>query len=119
MSEDTKEPSQVALATAFTARIVEYEVPPVKDALVLGRNAPIGCHAMRRALALLVKQPYVNLELEDEVISDILVREGLLRRLPSAQLIPFVLTRVRPLMGPEEVLHLEFSVEVSLSHRVE
>jgi hypothetical protein len=109
--------STTQIRNALTARITEYEIPPIRDALVLGREAPIGCQAMRRALSLLIKTPYEHIELEDEVIADILVRETLLRRLPRAQLVEFVLANVKPLMGVDEVLHLELEVEVQLTHQ--
>jgi hypothetical protein len=111
--------STTQIKSALSARITEYEIPPIRDALVLGKEAPIGCQAMRRALSLLIKTPYAHLEIEDDIISDILVRETLLRRLPQAQLIAFVLSHVKPLMGPEEVLHVELDIEVHLSHQSE
>jgi hypothetical protein len=101
--------------TYINTRIDEYVVPPIKDMLVLGKNAPIGCIAMRRALELLVKTPFEHIEIEDdEVISDILVRQTLLRRLPREGLIAHVLTHIKPLMGPEEVMHVELAVRVEL-----
>lgn len=99
----------------INARIDEYVVPPIKDMLVLGKDAPIGCIAMRRALELLVKTPFEHIEIEgDDTISDILVRKPLLRRLPREGLILHVLAYIKPLMGPEEVLHVELDVTVSL-----
>jgi hypothetical protein len=100
----------------INARISEYTVPPIRDALVLGRDAPIGCIAMRRALELLVKTPFEHIEIEnDDVISDILVRQPLLRRVSKEDLIKFILEHAKPLLGPDEVLHLEVDVSVLLS----
>lgn len=110
--------SNAQIKNALSARITEYEIPPIKDALVLGREAPIGCQAMRRALSLLIKTPFAHLEIGDDVISDILVRETLLRRLPQEQLIAFVLQHIKPLMGEDEVLHLELDIEVIVSHHL-
>lgn len=99
----------------ISARISEYAMPPVNEILVLGRDAPIGCIAMRRALELLVKTPFEHIEFDgDEVIADILVRESLLRRLPRERLIEFVLNRIKPMMGPDEVMHLDLEVTILL-----
>ena len=99
----------------ISARVDEYIVPPIKDMLVLGKDAPIGCIAMRRALELLVKTPFEHIEIEgDDTIGDILVRKPLLRRLPREGLIQHVLANIKPLMGPEEVLHVELGVTVTL-----
>ncbi len=99
----------------ITARVGEYAIPPLKDMLVMGKQAPIGCIAMRRAIELLIKTPFEHIEIEDDVISDILVRQHLLKRVSKDGLIDFVMTNVKPLMGPDEVLHAEIDVSVFLS----
>ncbi len=96
------------------ARVREFGMPPIHDALVLGKQSPIGCVAMRKALDLLVTTPFEHIEFEDDVISDILVRSSILRRVPREQLIGFVIEHIKPMMGPEEVLHLDLDTETLL-----
>lgn len=96
----------------INAEVSEYLIPPIKDLLILGKNAPIGCIAMRRALELLVKTPYEHIEIPgDDVISDILVRQPLLRRVPKEALLEFIIHHIKPLLGPEEVLHVALDVK--------
>ncbi len=99
----------------LSARVGEYAIPPLKDMLVLGNQSPIGCIAMRRAIELLVKTPFEHIELQDDVISDILVRQHILRRVSREGLIEFVIGQLKPMMGPDEVLHAELDVSVFLS----
>ncbi|PPD31942.1 MAG: hypothetical protein CTY19_12340 [Methylomonas sp.] len=101
--------------THISAQVAEYAIPPLKDMLVLGKQAPIGCIAMRRAIELLVTATYEHIEIEDDVISDILIRQRLLQRVSRDKLIDFVLTHVKPLMGIDEVMHAEIDVKVFLS----
>jgi hypothetical protein len=98
--------------THISARVEEYAIPPLKDMLVLGKLSPIGCIAMRRAIELLIKAPFEHIEIEDDVISDILVRKPILRRIPKDRLIDFVLANLKPMMGTDEVLHAEIDVSV-------
>lgn len=99
-----------------TARISEYAIPPVDDVLVLGKDSMVGCIAMRRALELLAVTPYEHIEIEnDEIISDILVRKQLLRRMPKEDLVEFILSQIKPLLGAEEILQIHLDVEVHLS----
>ncbi len=102
------------------AEVMEYVIPPIRDMLILGRNAPIGCIALRRALELLIKSPYEHIEIaDDDILSDILVRSALLRRVPRDELIRFVLKDIRPMMGSDEILHVTLEVKVliqSLAH---
>lgn len=99
----------------LSARVGEYAIPPLKDMLVLGNQSPIGCIAMRRAIELLIKTPFEHIELQDDVISDILVRHHILRRVSREGLIDFVMANLKPMMGPDEVLHAELDVSVYLS----
>jgi len=99
-------------------RVREFNIPPIRDALVLGRRAAIGCYAIRKALHLLMAAPFVHIELDDEVISDVIVREAVLRRFPREHLIAFVLERIRPLMGEEEILQMELETEMTLAMQV-
>lgn len=107
--------ANVQLKNHLVARVTEYQIPPFRDALVLGREASIGCHAVRRALTLLVRTPFAHIEVDDPVIADILIRENLLRRVPQEKIIAFVLEHIKPLMGAEEVLQVELDVEISVT----
>jgi hypothetical protein len=96
------------------ARVREFGVPPIHDVLVLGKHSAIGCAAIRKAIEYLVASPFEHLEFEDDVISDIIVRRAILRRVPQDKLIAFVVSRIKPLMTAEEILHLDLEVEVQI-----
>lgn len=100
----------------------EFKIPPVRDALVLGKKAPIGNEAIRRSLTLLHAAPFEHIELkgenEDDVVSDILVRQSVLNKIPRNKLIRLILDRVKPFMAAEEILHLRIDAEVSLEHQI-
>ncbi len=118
MNRDKTEPLRsldVDAVHRLRVQIREFRIPPVQDALVLGRRAGVGCHAIRKALHLLMAAPFVHIELDDEIVSDLIVRDTVLRRFPRDQLVTFVLERIKPLMGEEEILHLEIETEVDLT----
>lgn len=94
-------------------RVKEFVLPPFRDGLVLGRNAPIGSKAMRQALELLVATPFEPIEFDnDPVIQEILVRKTLLSRIPKEKLIDFVLKFIKPGMAADEILYLELDVQI-------
>ncbi len=99
---------------SIRAHLTEFGIPPVHDALVLGRHAPIGCKAFRRALELLIATPFEHIEIDDPTISDILVRSAILRRVDRDKLIRFVLEEIAPHMSDTEVLHLDLEVRVTV-----
>lgn len=99
------------------ARIGEFVLPPIEDGLVLGRRSPIGHVAVGKALSLLTTTPYEHVTVEDDVIGDVLVRSAILRKIPASVLIDFVLHEIKPLMGAEEILHLNLEVEISIESK--
>ena len=100
----------------------EFKIPPVHDALVLGKKSPIGSEAVRRSLTLLHVAPFEHIELKgenaDAIVGDILVRNSVLNKIPREKLIRVVIDRVKPFMTAEEILHLHIEAEVSLEHQV-
>jgi hypothetical protein len=99
------------------ARVREFTFPPIRDGLVIGREAPIGAAALQRAVQLLVSAPFELLAIDDAVISDVLVRAAILRRVPQQALIDFVLRKIKPHMGHDEVLHFDLDAEVITEER--
>jgi hypothetical protein len=97
---------------SMSVRVSEFAIPPVTDGLVLGKDAPIGFAAISKALNLLIADHMQSVAIDDDVISHIIVRHGILRRVPQDRLVAFVLERVKPLMCAQEVLHLDIKAEV-------
>ena len=58
--------------TTARLRARRFDVPPIRDGLVIGRKSPVGRVAIRNALALLRGDSFDDLRLDDDV-SDILV----------------------------------------------
>ncbi|MFS8981241.1 hypothetical protein PO002_43955 [Cupriavidus necator] len=100
------------------AHIKEFVLPPITDGLVLGKHSPIGHVAVGKALSLLTTTAFEHIELDDDVIGDVLVRQAILRKIPASQLKAFVLEQIKPAMGPEEIIHLSLEVELFLEQKV-
>lgn len=99
------------------ARLTEFVLPPIDDGLVLGKHSPIGHVAVGKALSLLSTTSFDHVQIEDDVIGDILVRSAIMRKISVAQLTQFVLTEIKPLMGSEEIIHLDIQVEISVESK--
>ncbi|MEW5815206.1 MAG: hypothetical protein AB1798_07415 [Spirochaetota bacterium] len=104
--------------TFLRARVKTFAIPPVHDGLVIGRKAAIGCEAFKRALPLLTPNRFEDIDLDDEIISDILIRSTFLRKIPREKLAQFVLQRLKPLMSDEDVLHLDLECESIVEEQI-
>ena len=104
--------------TTVKLRARKFDVPPIRDCVVIGRKSPIGCVAIKKALMLLRGDSFHDLHPDDDVVSDILVRADILRMLPKEKLIDLILRRIKPLMGDSEIIHLEIDVEIALEDQM-
>ncbi len=98
----------------FRLRLTEFALPPIQDGLILGRLSPIGHVAVGKALSLLSTTAFEHVPVEDEVIGDVLVRSAILRKVSAEELKAFILQEIKPIMGPEEILHLALDLEIRL-----
>nr|CAI11309.1 hypothetical protein [Cupriavidus metallidurans CH34] len=61
---------------------------------------------------------FEHIEIDDDVISDILIRKAILRKIPAAELKTFILDEIKPAMGAEEILHLALEVELFVDQKL-
>ena len=94
------------------ARVRALEIPPIKDGLVIGRDAAIGGEAMTRTLRLMTNEKFDRILLKDDMVQEIIVRTAVVRKIGQPQLIAFVLERVKPIMHETELLMLDIEVEL-------
>ena len=95
-----------------TLRLKEFAVPPVRDALVLGKKSCIGATAMKKALALLQASSFDHIKVKDDVVGDIFIRSNILKRISRKQVVQLVVRRIKPLMSENEIMHLNIEVEL-------
>lgn len=113
-------PHEQEFSTTVRIKSKGFSMPPVRDALVLGKDSPIGCEAMRRALSILQPWTYEHIELapHDDVVSDILVRTSVLKKIPHEKLVQLILKRFKPVMSSDECLHLDITVELESEDQI-
>ena len=112
-----KKPAQQKALAASTEKSIRVrmralEIPPIKDGLIIGRDAAIGADAMLRTLRLMTNEKFERVTLRDDIIQDIIVRTSVLRKLGRDRLIQFVRERVKPLMAETELLMLDIEIEL-------
>jgi hypothetical protein len=96
-------------------RLKSLELPPIKDGVVLGREAPIGAEALSRAMAILSKETYRRVRLgDDAIMSDALIRDSVLRKVGQQKLVSFLRDRVKPRMTESEIVTLDIQIELMI-----
>ncbi|HKB91444.1 MAG TPA: hypothetical protein VKC60_13075 [Opitutaceae bacterium] len=99
-------------------RLKALEIPPIKDGVVIGRGAAIGAEALRRTMKLISREPFDHFSVKDDIISDVIIRASVLKKITREKCEKFILTRVKPVMSETELLMLDIEIEVVMEASV-
>lgn len=95
----------------------EFQLPPVRDGIVVGRRSPVGPVALYKAIELLSFQSFRHIDVDDDVVAAILVREAVTRRVSEEILVQLVLEEIKPSMSGDEVLRVDIEHEMEVEER--
>ncbi len=90
--------------------LTEFEMPPMRDALVIAHDAPIGTEAATRMLDAISPEEFVVVRVEDEAVEAIVIRQSLLRSVPMDMLIGTILDHSRGLIRHQPLLKVRIDV---------
>lgn len=124
MSKSIKRP-EVSTLPNHTAeqfirvRVKALEIPPIKDGIVIGRDAAIGGEAMVRTLRLMTNEKFERFVVpKDDVVQDVILRTSVVRKLGKDRVLKFVMDRIRPVMTETELLMLDIDVELVIEDAI-
>ncbi len=100
-------------------RVKALEIPPIKDGIVIGRDAAIGGEAMVRTLRLMTNEKFERFVLpKDDIIQDVILRSAVVRKLGKERVLKFVMDRIKPVMTESELLMLDIDIELVIEDTV-
>ena len=91
----------------------QFQIPPVRDALIIGRRAPIGSNALQRALDVLMPEQFRRIEVDHPIIEAILVRESDLRKVPAERFVSLLVDAAQNIMDERDVLRVDVNIEIT------
>jgi len=100
-------------------RCSRFELPPVRDAVVLGRRAPVGAKALFQALEDMAPGMYELIETDHPVIEAVIIRRSEIRKIPKEKIIPLLIRRVAPFMDETDAMRVELDITLVLSETVD
>jgi hypothetical protein len=124
MSKSTKRPASSSLSSVsaeqlIRVRVKALEIPPIKDGIVIGRDAAIGGEAMVRTLRLMTNEKFERFTLsKDDIIQDVILRAAVVRKLGKDRVLKFVMERIKPVMTETELLMLDIDIELVIEDTV-
>jgi len=100
-------------------RVKALEIPPIKDGIVIGRDAAIGGEAMTRTLRLMTNEKFERFIIaKDDIIQDVILRSSVVRKLGKDRVLKFIMDRIKPVMTDNELLMLDIDIELVIEDSI-
>jgi hypothetical protein len=93
-------------------RLTQYHLPPLDDALIIGRRAAVGANSVSRAFEELSPGTFRLIPVEHPVAEAVLVRASDLRKFPEAELLRRLLLQADQIMDETDTLHVSLHFEI-------
>jgi len=103
----------------ITIRLSEFEIPPMQDALIVGRRAPIGPEAARRMVDILSPNQYEIIKVDHPAIEAIVVRKALFNMLPQEKLIELLLEEGGKVANDSTIVKVQVSIVLKVSKSID
>jgi hypothetical protein len=103
----------------LSLKITEFEVPPMQDLLILGKNAPIGPEAVRRMAQALSPDQFIIIKIDHPKVEAILIRQSLVQMLDQDVLMGIILEEAERMISDNMVLRSELKIEVFVQREVD
>lgn len=104
---------------SIRVRVKALEIPPIKDGIVIGRDAAIGGEAMTRTLRLMTNEKFERFTIaKDDIIQDVILRSSVVRKLGKDRALKFIMDRIKPVMTDNELLMLDIDIELVIEDSI-
>ncbi|MGB2762500.1 MAG: hypothetical protein WBC21_03090 [Minisyncoccales bacterium] len=119
--ENIKKQSKAKKIIELDSTLSSFEVPPLQDVLIIGREAPIGTKAMEQAVEFMSQGNYTVISFQDDdILEAMIVKNCILRMVPEKLLVDFIKEEIRPGMCSKDMLkfRLEIVIKTKKSYQL-
>lgn len=103
----------------ITLRLSEFEIPPMRDILVIGKRAPIGPEAAKRMADAVAPDRFMVIPVNDKTIEAILLRKTILQLVPQERLVLLIIEEAKEIMQKENVVRVGLNIEILTKRIIE
>lgn len=103
----------------ITMRMSEFEMPPMQDALIVGKRAPIGPEAARRMVDILSPDQYEIVKVDHPAIEAIVVRKALFNMLPQEKLVGLLLEEGGKVANESTIVKTQVNIVLQVSKSID
>jgi hypothetical protein len=98
-------------------RLTQYYLPPLDNALIIGKRAAVGANSISRAFEELSPGTFRLIPVEHSVAEAVLVRSSDLRKVPETELVRRLLQQADQMMDATDTLHVKLHFEIIIGEQ--
>ncbi len=99
-----------------TLKFSEFNLPPIKDALVIGKMAPIGPKTLFKSLNIISRNTFKLVYVKHPIIEAVVVKKSDLRKVPEDKYVSLILEEASKIMDKSDCLRIDISVEIIVTN---
>lgn len=112
-------PSEPLRKAELSIKLSEFEIPPMRDVLLVGRKAPIGPEAVRRMVDALSPEQYEIIRLDHPTFEAVVVKNSITKLLPKEKLLPIILSEGERMASDTTLLKVQVNIVIHVSRGVD
>lgn len=100
-------------------RLTEFEIPPMQDVLIIGRQAPVGPEAARRMVDVLSPDQYEIIRVEHALIEALVIRKSIMSMIKPDKLIELIIEEGEKIINEQMIIKIQLNVTLEVRKSVE
>ncbi len=103
----------------LSIRLSEFELPPMRDVLLVGKKAPIGPEAVRRMVDALSPDQYEIVRINHPIFEAVVLRKSITQLIPKEKLLPIILEEGERMSSDSSLLKAQVNVVIQVNRGVD
>ncbi|ABO49550.1 conserved hypothetical protein [Desulforamulus reducens MI-1] len=112
-------PSEPIRKAELSIRLSEFEIPPMRDVLLVGKKAPIGPEAVRHMVDALSPDQYEIIRMDHPLFEAAVIKKSMLKLMPQEKLLPILLEEGERVSSDSSLLKAQINIEIQVTRGVE
>ena len=103
----------------LSIRLSEFELPPMRDVLLVGKKAPIGPEAVRRMVDALSPDQYEIIRINHPVFEAVVLKKSIMKLIPKEKLLPIILEEGERMSSDNTILKAQVNIVIQVNRGVD
>ncbi|WP_072916699.1 hypothetical protein [Desulforamulus aeronauticus] len=103
----------------LSIRLSEFELPPMRDVLLVGKKAPIGPEAVRRMVDALSPDQYEIVRISHPVFEAVVLKKSIMKLIPKEKLLPIILEEGERMATDNTLLKVQVNIVIQVNRGVD